>query len=161
MVVVSDASPVSSLFVIGKLDLLQKLFGNIILPGAVLNELSKLAEFGYDISPINNQAWITVKSAEDIIAVSELSQQLDPGESEAIVLAMEMKADFILIDERRGWKIANSMGLKTIGVLGVLLKTKSEGLIPEIASILTDLEKLAGFWMSEALRKEVLLLAGE
>ena len=53
-------------------------------------------------------------------------------------------------------KIANSLGIKTVGVLGVLLKAKSEGLIPEVASILNDLEKLAGFWMSESLRKEVL-----
>jgi len=161
MVVVSDASPVSSLFVIGKLGLLHELFGNTILPSSVLFELSKLTDFGYDISPISQSKWIIVKSAEDIVAVSELSLQLDPGESEAIVLAMELKADFMLIDERRGWKIANSLGIKTVGVLGVLLKAKSEGLIPEIFSILNDLEKLAGFWMSEVLRKEVLLLAGE
>jgi len=67
----------------------------------------------------------------------------------------------MLIDERRGWKIANSLGIKTVGVLGVLLKAKSEGLIHEVASILNDLEKLAGFWMGESLRKEVLSLAGE
>lgn len=161
MVVVSDASPVSNLFVIGKLGLLHELFGNIILPGRVLFELSKLTDFGYDISPISQSTWIIVKSAEDIVAVSELSLQLDPGESEAIVLAMELQVDLILIDERRGWKVANSMGINTIGVLGVLLKAKSQGLIPEIAPILNDLEKLAGFWMSEALRKEVLFLAGE
>ncbi len=67
MVVVSDASPVSSLFVIGKLDLLHELFGSIILPSSVLSELSKLADFGYDISAIRQSKWIIVKSAEDIV----------------------------------------------------------------------------------------------
>ena len=77
------------------------------------------------------------------------------------MLAQELNADYLLIDERRGWKIANSLGIKTMGALGVLLKTKSEGLIPGISAILHDLETVAGFWMSDALRKEVLALAGE
>lgn len=161
MLVVSDTSPISNLLVIGRLHLLHDLFESIILPRAVISELSKLTEFGYDISAIENAPWISVQSATDGLAVSKLSKQLDPGESEAIVLAQELGAAFLLIDERRGWKIANAMGIKTIGVLGVLLKAKSEGLIPIVSPVLHDLESIAGFWMSESLRKEVLLQAGE
>jgi predicted nucleic acid-binding protein len=161
MLVVSDTSPISNLHVIGRLHLLHDLFGTIVLPGAVLLELSKLTDFGYDISAIENAPWISVQSATDSLEVSRLAKQLDLGESEAIVLAQELGAAFLMIDERRGWKIANAMGLKTIGVLGVLLKAKSEGLIPVISPVLDDLESIAGFWMNESLRKEVLLQAGE
>ncbi len=161
MIVVSDTSPISNLHVIGRLHLLHDLFGAIVVPRAVISELSKLTDFGYDISAIENAPWLSVQSATDILAVTRLTKQLDPGESEAIVLAQELGAAFLLIDERRGWKIANAMGIKTIGVLGVLLKAKSEGLIPVVSPVLHDIESIAGFWMSESLRKEVLLQAGE
>lgn len=161
MLVVSDTSPISNLHVIGRLHLLHDLFGTIVVPAAVIAELSKLTDFGYDISAIENAPWISVQSASDTLAVSRLAKQLDPGESEAIILAQELDAAFLMIDERRGWKIANTMGLKTVGVLGVLLKAKSEGLISEIAPVLHDLESIAGFWMGESLKREVLLQAGE
>ncbi len=161
MIVVSDTSPISNLLVIGQLDLLRVLFGKIIMPERVLHELARLHDFGYDISEITSANWISVLPVGDAQAVFELSKQLDPGESEAIVLAQELKADFLLIDERRGWKIANSLKIKTVGVLGVLLKAKAEGHISTISPLLVDLETKAGFWLGDALKKEVLARAGE
>ncbi|MBL7797581.1 MAG: DUF3368 domain-containing protein [Saprospiraceae bacterium] len=161
MIVVSDTSAISNLFAVGKLELLRDLFDSIVMPIGVMRELAKLEDFGYDISKIGTASWIIVQHARDTATVFNLARHLDSGESEAIVLAQELNADYLLIDERRGWKIANSLGIKTMGVLGVLLKAKSEGLIPTISTILHDLETTAGFWVSDALRKEVFALAGE
>ncbi|MEZ4828813.1 MAG: DUF3368 domain-containing protein [Bacteroidia bacterium] len=161
MVVVSDTSPVSNLLLIGKLNLLPQLFGKIVMPENVLAELSKLEDFGQDISDIKKAKWINIRPANNQAAVVELSKHLDRGESEAIVIAQELNADFLLIDERRGHKVANSLNIKTLGILGVLIRAKSEGLVSEIAPLLLDLETIAGFWMGEALKKEVLTLAGE
>jgi predicted nucleic acid-binding protein len=161
MLVVSDTSPVSTLFAIGKLGLLRDLFGVVVIPSMVLAELSRLKEFGYDISEIEEAHWLIVHTAQDTTAVKNLSNQLDPGESEAIVLAQELRADFLLIDERKGRKVANTLGFKTVGVLGILLEAKKQKLVFEVAPLLDEIQNVAGFYLGESLRREVLLLAGE
>jgi predicted nucleic acid-binding protein len=161
MLVVSDTSPVSTLFAIGKLGLLRDLFGVVVIPSMVLAELSRLKEFGYDISEIEEAPWLIVQTAQDTTAVKNLSNQLDPGESEAIVLAQELRADFLLIDERKGRKVASTLGFKTVGVLGILLEAKKQKLVFEVAPLLDEIQNVAGFYLGESLRREVLLLAGE
>jgi len=161
MLVVSDTSPISTLYAVGKMNLLRDLFGEVIIPAKVFAELSRLKEFGYDLAELEGAPWLVVRPARDSTAVKDLSKQLDPGESEAIVLAQELEADFLLIDERRGWKIANALGIKTVGVLGVLLEAKKKKLIPAVAPLLDEIQNVAGFYLGESLRREVLLLAGE
>ncbi|GEM_PF-1460895 len=89
MLVVSDTSPISTLFVVGKLNLLRDLFGEVVIPANVFAELSRLKEFGYDLADLENAPWLVVRPARDTTAVKDLSNQLAPGESEAIVLAQE------------------------------------------------------------------------
>jgi len=161
MLVVSDTSPISTLFAIGELGLLRKVFGEVVIPEKVFAELSRLKDFGYDLSELKGATWLIVRPAQDTTAVKELSNQLDPGESEAIVLAQELEADFLLIDERRGWKVANALGIKTVGVLGVFLEAKKKKLIPAVAPLLDEIQAKAGFYLGESLRREVLLLADE
>lgn len=161
MVVVSDTSPISNLFVIGRLDLLRQLFSTIVMPTSVAEELYKLEAFGYNLNTIRDAAWIVVKSATDKSVVQILSRQLDPGESEAIALAQELNADYLLIDERRGWRIANERGLRTVGLVGLLLNAKTTGLLDAVLPVLEELHSKAGFWISERLKKEVLEKAGE
>ena len=86
---------------------------------------------------------------------------LDSGEAAALALALEIRADAVLIDERRGYEIAIQLGLRTIGILGILLLAKSRGLIPAVKPILDALQQQAGFWLSESLRKQVLQFAQE
>lgn len=74
---------------------------------------------------------------------------------------MEIRADAILVDERRGHEVAVQLGLRTIGVVGILLQAKSAGLLPDVASVLDRLERDAGFWVAPTLRVRVLQLAGE
>ena len=86
---------------------------------------------------------------------------LDSGEAAALSLAVEIHADAVLIDERRGYEVAVQLGLRTIGILGILLRAKSAGLIPVVKPVLDSLQRDAGFWLSESLRKQVLQAAGE
>jgi predicted nucleic acid-binding protein len=76
-------------------------------------------------------------------------------------LAVEIHADAVLIDERRGYEIAVQLGLRTIGILGILLRARSAGFLPAIKPVLDALQRDAGFWLSESLRKQVLQAASE
>ena len=86
---------------------------------------------------------------------------LDEGESEAISLAKEFSADFLLIDERAGTNKALEEGLTTIGLVGVLMKSKELGFIEKIEPILYQLKEEAGFWLGKKLLDSVLKEAGE
>lgn len=86
---------------------------------------------------------------------------LGQGEAEAIVLAVEVNADLLLIDEKLGRKEAAKKGLACIGVLGTLIDAKQAGLLPKIEPILNDLVFNAGFHIDKSLYSHVLQLAGE
>jgi uncharacterized protein len=90
-----------------------------------------------------------------------LIHELDPGEAEAIALAIELNSDVLLMDERAGRQKALEMGLKVTGVIGVLLTAKGLGLVTAVRPLLDELESNAGFWMSKDFRNYVLELAGE
>jgi predicted nucleic acid-binding protein len=87
--------------------------------------------------------------------------QLDAGEAEAIALAVEINADRILIDERRGRQKAIELSLKPIGILGILLKAKQENIISAVKPLLDKLINEADFYVHPNLYNEVLALANE
>ena len=87
--------------------------------------------------------------------------RLMSGEAEAIVLAGELHADYLLMDEAAGRAVAIRCGLRVIGLLGLLLRAKDRGMIPAIAPLLDTLEREAGFWMTADLKRRVLDQAGE
>ena len=95
MIVVSDTSPILNLSIVGRLELLRSLFGEIVLPPWVAAELGR-----HQIEV--EASWMRVVSAQDRAQLAELRQQLDPGEAEAIIVALELQASLILIDEQRG-----------------------------------------------------------
>lgn len=101
------------------------------------------------------------KSPADGKRVQDFCKTLDRAESEAIALALEVKADLLLIDERQGTETAHSLGLKTTGVLGILIQAKRRGLSGPIGPVLNRLVSELGFHISESTRSEVLRLAGE
>jgi hypothetical protein len=86
---------------------------------------------------------------------------LDPGEAEAIALAAEIGPDILLLDERRARKVAARMGLKVIGLLGVVLEAKRKGFIRRVQPLLDEVVAKAGFWVSARLYARVLEEAGE
>jgi hypothetical protein len=155
MIVVSDASPLIALGRIGRLDLLREIFGSLVIPDAVWKEV---VEAGIDKEGSVNvaeAAWISRQSVLDYSLVNLLRHDLGAGEAEAIVLARECNADFLLIDERLGRSAAKSLGLKVVGLVGVLIEARERGLVTDAGSLMDHLHGDAGFWISEDLRKLV------
>lgn len=161
MIVVSDTSCISGLFLINQARLLGLLYGTVIIPNAVWDEFLTLEKFGFTPLSILKTLEIQVQTPKNLALIDVLKEQLDPGESEAIVLAKEIDAQLLLLDERQGTTIARRMGLKTTGILGVLLEAKEQGLIQGLKPLLADLRIKAGFWLSDSLEKEILKSAGE
>lgn len=157
MIVISDTSPITNLIQIDCLDLLNAVFGKIIIPQTVYNELCELPD---QKKILEGQDWISVVAAENRSAITQLETQLDKGEAEAIALAMELRPDFLIIDELKGRTIAEGMGIKIVGLLGTLLKAKQLGYIAELKPKLEQLVN-QGFRINPKLYKHFLKLAGE
>jgi predicted nucleic acid-binding protein len=128
MIVVSDTSPLNYLILIGYQDVLPALFGQIIIPRAVLNELQH-AKTPKKIKNwiITKPNWLEVRTVR--VTPNNKLTNLDLGEREAIFLAEELGADAILIDEKDGRREAAKLGLITIGTLSVLDRASDTGLI--------------------------------
>ncbi|MDZ8070642.1 MAG: DUF3368 domain-containing protein [Nostoc sp. DedQUE08] len=105
--------------------------------------------------------WILTRPVQDRILVEALSNELDIGEAEAIALALEMKVDQVLIDERRGRMVAARLNLGYTGILGILVEAKSQKLIFAVKPLLDALINQAGFWVAEPLYMRVLQLVDE
>ena len=121
----------------------------IVVPPAVQGELSRNA-IQLD------RSWIRVVAAQNQNEVAVLREQLDPGEAEAIVVAAELAADLLLVDEKRGRRIAIDRGLEVTGLLGVLAEAKARGLISRCQPVLDDMIRVAGFWIGDDLRSRYL-----
>jgi predicted nucleic acid-binding protein len=123
MIVVSDTTPLISLLKIQRLDLLESLFGKVLIPQAVFKELTSDERFKLEAEEIKNKDFIIVKSVKSIESVSILKRVsgLDQGESEAIVLSDEIDADLLLMDEAKGRTVSDKMGIKIMGTIGLLI----------------------------------------
>lgn len=162
MVIVSDTSAISNLFKIGQLELLREVFGQIVLPTTVMQELLELEKRGVDLTEIKTAKWIEVVAVKnDAFADSLQKFMLDAGESQAIALAIELAADYLIMDEALGRKVAESQGLRVIGVLGVLRDAKRLGLVGAVKPIMDELRTVARFRISESLYNLILTETGE
>jgi predicted nucleic acid-binding protein len=153
VIVVSDTSVVSGLLQSDSLHILQKLYKNIVIPNEVFLELGQLDEVLFN--QLFND-WIEVKQVSDNALLLELSSHLDLGEAEAITLAKDLKADILLIDEKKGRAIATQLGLSITGILGILIEAKRQNLVAEIKPIIKALTEKAGVWFKPELIVEVL-----
>ena len=161
MIVVADTSVVINLCCVGQGDLLRLLFGEVLVPPAVASEFARLASSVPRFAGLTLPKAIRQQAPATLPVLLRSAIGLDPGEAAALALAVEIHADVVLLDERRGREAASQLGLRTIGILGLLLQAKSAGFLAAIQPILDDLRREAGFWMAEPLRQQVLRLAGE
>ncbi len=161
MIVVSNTSPLISLAHIGQLHLLQQLYDRIIIPRAVYEEAVASGAERPGANEVQSEDWIQIQEVSNHEEVSTLRSFLGQGEAEAIVLAMEVGADILLIDEKLGRKEAAKRGITYIGVLGMIIDAKRTGLLPEIEPLLNELVFNAGFHIDKSLYSYVLQLAGE
>lgn len=123
MIVVSDTTPVISLLKAERLELLQRLYQTVLIPESVYQELIVNAAFEKEKEIIENCSFLKVEKVNDRQAVDYLrkSAGLDVGESEALILYKEKRADLLLIDEHKGRSVAKAMSVEHIGTLGILM----------------------------------------
>ena len=128
MIVVADTTPVNYLILIGEIDVLAKLYGRVVIPFAVREELMRSR------APASVQAWIAqpphwLEILSPVPVLDAALAKLDAGEREAIALAEELSADQLIVDEIKGRREAERRGLSVIGTLGVLREASVEGLL--------------------------------
>ncbi len=158
MIVISNTTPIISLSSIGKIGFLKEIFGVIYIPDAVYSELRAKKAYGYE--EIYNFDIFKRVHIKDRIKKDLLLRDLGEGESEVIVCGLEMKADFILIDDRLAYKIAKSLDLTPIGTLAVLIEAKRRKLVDNIGPLLNEMQR-KGRWYSNKVIEKVLLKVGE
>ena len=161
MTVVSNTSPIINLAFAGLLDLLPQLYGTISVPQAVWDEIVIYGNGQPGAAELQQAAWVHLNKISNGELVHALRQELDAGEAEAIVLALESQADILLMDERLGRETAQHLGLRCVGLIGVLIEAKSKLLIPAIRPHLDLLREQAGFRISNSLYQRVLNDANE
>ena len=161
MIVVSNTSPIINLAALGRLDLLQQLYGRVVIPRAVYHEITVVGAGQPGAMEVQTLEWIESREVIDRALVTALQAELDEGEAEAIALAIQLKAHLLLLDERRGRAVASRLGLRFIGLLGVLIEAKHKGYISRVKPLLDDLMAKAGFWVSHQLYARVLREVGE
>ena len=122
MIVVSDTTPLISLLKINRIDLLEKLFGDVLIPQAVFDELTVDERFRLEADEIRQKKFNNPESA----SILKRAAGLDQGESEAIVLSDELKADLLLMDEAKGRNVSAQMGLRIMGTIGILMAAYEE-----------------------------------
>src|SRR6266545_3242625 len=134
MPVVSNTSPVLNLAIIDQLVLLREQFGEIWVPPAVLKELRPEEDLpgASAMREAREAGWLRIEEVQDQPAVQLLRRDLDQGEAEVIALALQVKAEWTLLDERDARRVAKSLGLKVTGVLGILLRAQQESKLPSL-----------------------------
>ena len=134
-----------------QLALLKALFEEVVIPPAVAREVAPR---------LMPPSWIRERALQQPIAVEVLRASLGPGESEAISLALEIHADRLIVDERAGRRVAEALGLRVAGVLGLLVLSKQRGFIPAVRPHLDSLLRV-GFRADPGLVERILRRAGE
>lgn len=139
MIVISDTSPINYLILIDAIEILEKPFGRIVIPEAVFTEL----QHAKTPRPVkdwiaNAPSWLEVKQADAPLFTP--SKRIGDGEREAIALAIELKADAVLIDDRDGTQEARKQSLIAVGTVNVLERAAEKRLLdlPEILDRLSQ-----------------------
>lgn len=159
-VVVSDASPLINLARVNQFNLLAAFYGQIVIPRAVYKEVVIRGEGREGSREVKEATWIDVQVPHDELAVRVLEAELGRGEASAIILAQELDAPLLIIDEIHGRRIALQLGLKVRGTLGILTRAKREGRIISVRQAL-DLLRVRGIWIDQKLYDKVLQIIGE
>jgi len=148
-IIISDTSCLIALDRIGRLDLLQKIFTNVYTTKIIALEFEE-----------NLPDWIIIKDVADLDKIEQLKVTLDPGEASAITLALETENSVLIIDEKKGRKVAVSLNIAIIGTLKVLLIAKNRGFIVSVKEIVNEMQYYS-FRFSKTVVDEILSLAGD
>ena len=158
--VVVNTTPLIALSHVGQLDILKKLYGKVTIPEAVYNELSVKAESVCKKAVDSSLDWIRVDKIKNQMAKTMYKTQLHDGEVEVMILAKEVAADVVIIDDANAKKHAKYLGLPVTGTLGVLIKAKQKGYINELRPMLQRMVE-SGIYLSQSLIELCLKQVGE
>jgi uncharacterized protein len=158
--IICNATPLINFAAINRLDILQTTLGPIIIPQAVYNETTVIGFPGSDPIPkAVTSGWLQVRKVSAV--GNNIALELDDGEREAIALALEMKTQQILLDEQEARQVAQKLGLRVMGTLGILLLAKHKQIVPKVQPLLDDMIDTAQYWVKDTLYQDVLRQAGE
>ncbi len=152
MKTVCNATPIISLSSVKKLDILREMFQTVIIPEAVYNEIKAKESWGYNEVESD---FIRVEAIKGKIYSELFFSQMDLGETETIILAKEIKADCVIIDDNIAYKTAANSGLNVTRTLSVLLRAKEKGIIRDIKPLLDEMI-LKGRWYSKRVYNDFL-----
>jgi predicted nucleic acid-binding protein len=161
MIVVADTSVILNLCRVQHEHLLQELFKRVLIPSEVADEFARLTKIQKRFSGLALPAWIEILPAPKSFPIEVIQAELHAGEAAVIALFFKQKADALLIDESTGRSVAEKLGIRTMGIIRILIEARDRNLIPNIKVLLERLEHEANFWISAELRRSVLKLAGE
>jgi predicted nucleic acid-binding protein len=157
--VICNTSPLQYLHQIGQLSILPALAGSIIVPPSVQVELDAGIVKGLDLPTIENLGWVRIQSPISAKAAS-LITDLGPGESQVLLLALEIPGSVALLDDAMARRVAIAKGIPIKGTLGLLIDAKRIGHLATVEPSLDRLQGL-GFRLAQQTREAVLKLAGE
>ena len=157
--VVCNTSPLQYLHQIGQMGVLPAVAGQVIVPPAVLSELSEGRSRGVDLPSLEGLAWVTVRAPVSASG-TPLIADLGPGETQVLMLALEMPGAVVVLDDARARRVAELRHIPLTGTLGLLLDAKRAGLLAAVKPCLDQLQ-LRGFRLAAQTRAAVLKLAGE
>lgn len=153
MIVVSDTSPLNYLVLIGQGELLHQLFGNVIIPEVVFDELQGKGAPSPILEWVQNlPSWVEIQQTH--LIANPLLDILDKGEREAILLAQELSADLVLLDDKRARIIALEFGITITGTVGILDKAARIGLI-DLKTVFQELQR-TNFYIAKDLIEKLL-----
>lgn len=157
--IIGDSSPLIALSIIQQLELLPKLYQRVVIPHKVWEEITINGAGLPGALAISRLDWLIIeKPAQELL--SPLSILLDPGEAEAIALAMSLPESTVLLDDAQARRVAERFGVNRIGTLGILRRAKKAGLINAIKPYILLLQK-SGIYIRQNLIDVVLHDVGE
>ncbi|MCM1538857.1 MAG: DUF3368 domain-containing protein [bacterium] len=163
MIVISDTTPILSLLKAGQLELMQKLYQSVLVPKAVYRELTENPIYKEEAERIKRVEFFSVIAVENIKSVHILRSVtgLDEGESEALIMYDEQKADLLLMDEQKGRKVAKQMNVRHIGTAGMLMLAYDKGMI-EAAKVKECIDTMLanGIRLGESIYNAVMVHVG-
>ncbi|MGC9445231.1 MAG: DUF3368 domain-containing protein [Candidatus Methanospirareceae archaeon] len=153
MIVVSNAGPLIALAKISQLPLLKALFGELVIPEEVQREIVVRGKGKPGAEIVARADWIKVRRVHEL-GVAILATELDLGEAEAIILAKELNAELLLLDEKIPRELAKSLGLNVAGTLALIHAGLQRGVLDgELEEFIQQLKR-KGVWLSEEIVEE-------
>jgi hypothetical protein len=158
-VIIADSGPLIALSIIDRLELLPALYHRVVVPTAVWDEVTVHGRGLPGADAVSRLTWPEVM-APDPRTLKPLSILVDPGEAEAIALALDLPDSTVLLDDSRARRVAERFGIQRIGTVGLLRKAKRAGLVPIIRPLIEELQN-NGIYLRRELIEAVLRDVGE